>query len=261
MNAEREHILAIENSNPSAAPRRAAEADRAGADGGRDAADGPGVAVLRRSGTSAGVSYEVVARESIRTVARDRDDLMPAIERVVRAAKLTPGELNVVAVSVGPGGYTAVRSACSAAKMIAEAVGAKGVNVPSALVAALAAHETGERGAFVVCLAGKDQTSHATRFAARTEWSDLVRDHEPIGLISAEHVESLRVTTLVADRFLPAPIRAAAEGLGMRIIEPMFRAEACGRLASLLPTCDPASINPFYPREPEAVTLWRHRAS
>jgi hypothetical protein len=80
--------------------------------------------------------------------------------------------------------------------------------------------------------------------------------------MSASDVPALAasgVRLLLADRHLPAFKRAAATKEGIEIREPMFSARACLELAARLPAIDPIELVPLYPREPDAVTLWRQR--
>jgi tRNA A37 threonylcarbamoyladenosine modification protein TsaB len=113
------YCLAIETSNPSINAEVA-------------------LGVLRESGApSAGV--DCITVEPVREVGRNEDDLLPAIDRACRRAGIAARQIARVGVSVGPGGYTSLRVACAAGKMIAEAVGALCVPVSSAAVAALGA--------------------------------------------------------------------------------------------------------------------------
>jgi hypothetical protein len=66
--------------------------------------------------------------------------------------------------------------------------------------------------------------------------------------------------TLIADRFLPQSIRSALAAAGARVLEPVFDAAACARVGVGLPSIAPSDLVPIYPREPDAVTLWRARA-
>jgi tRNA threonylcarbamoyladenosine biosynthesis protein TsaB len=64
--------------------------------------------------------------------------LLPMIDRVVEAAALSPAAIEVVAVSVGPGGFTGIRAGLAAAHGLALALDARLVGVTSfAAVAAL----------------------------------------------------------------------------------------------------------------------------
>jgi tRNA threonylcarbamoyladenosine biosynthesis protein TsaB len=66
--------------------------------------------------------------------------LLPMIDRVVAAASLAAADLSVVAVSIGPGGFTGIRAGLAGAQGLALAAGAKLVGVSAfAAVAALTA--------------------------------------------------------------------------------------------------------------------------
>jgi tRNA threonylcarbamoyl adenosine modification protein YeaZ len=181
--------LAIESSNPSA---------------GR----GAGVALGMIDGVTGRV--ETLGVEPLRESARHDDDLMPAIDRLVRRAGQSPSDLALIAVSVGPGGYTGLRIAVAAANLIAYAVDAKTVPVPSALVAARRV-EPGARP-FAVALASKAASTCVTCFDA------LGRPLGPMHrLIGEDELESLGVARLIADQFLPASIRERAAALNISI--------------------------------------------
>ncbi|MFZ4576265.1 MAG: hypothetical protein ACOYN0_17915, partial [Phycisphaerales bacterium] len=94
--------LAIETSNPSA--------------WGPESRFRPGVALRWTDGRG--------EREAVAIDAPHYDDLAGAIARLVERAGIQPRELRRVAVSIGPGGYTATRLGVATARMIAEATGA-----------------------------------------------------------------------------------------------------------------------------------------
>lgn len=237
------HILAIECSNPGS--------------GAGDGSGGPGVAI----GLLHGDRAELLSMEPVRPSGRGGhdDDLMPAIDRLFRRIGARPqsGTLARVAVSVGPGGYTSVRVACAAGKMIAEAVGATCAAVPTAQVAIESLPESVRAGHVAVALAGKGESAWVQDFRAGREVSAG-------RVLTASDLESLcaaGLDLLVADSFLPAAMRAGAQRAGVPVAAPIFDAAACLRLGSQLPELDPADLMPIYPREPDAVTLWRNRKS
>lgn len=236
---DRSHLtLAIEASNPSAAGDRS----------------GPGVAIgrLGRAGES---GAELLGVELLRSAARHDDDLMPAVDRLW--SRLAGGglvrdkrDLARIAVSIGPGGYTGLRVAVTAAKCIAEAVGALCVPVPSASVVARRASADLPRP-FAVALASKRETTVTTVFDA----PDTVR--APAREIDADALETLGCRALIADRFLPDSIRARCAALDLRIDGPVFDPAACLEAAAAIDPIDPAQLVPLYGREPEAVRKWR----
>jgi tRNA threonylcarbamoyl adenosine modification protein YeaZ len=258
-------ILGIETSNPTAGPR--GEVD--------GVLLGPGVALMAPDGSIAGA-------EPLREGSRHDDALMPAIARLCRRAGVSPRDLARVAMSAGPGGYTGLRIAATTAKMIAEATGCEVVAVPSAHVAAW--RLSLDLAPAIVCLASKKGAAHGTLLAdaafgrARTDplsellgaegrrglearvreraWIDAAT---PLGLVDDEAIRRLSPRTLIADRYLPEAMRAAAADVGARIVEPEFAAESVCRIGADLPPQEPATVVPIYAREPDAVTQWRAR--
>jgi tRNA threonylcarbamoyladenosine biosynthesis protein TsaB len=57
--------------------------------------------------------------------------LLPMIDRVMSVAGLTPAAIEIVAVSVGPGGFTGIRAGLAAAQGLALASGARLIGVTS----------------------------------------------------------------------------------------------------------------------------------
>jgi tRNA threonylcarbamoyl adenosine modification protein YeaZ len=139
--------LAIETSNPSAH---------------QPGLPAPGVAI----GVVESSGVRVLDSETIDTRPGADDDLLPAIARVFARYNLTPRDLDSIAVSIGPGGYTALRIAAATAQMLAMSTGAACLGVPSALVAYAAFADRSRRVA--VALSSKDQTAYITIFDAAT---------------------------------------------------------------------------------------------
>ncbi|VAX36097.1 hypothetical protein MNBD_PLANCTO03-2039, partial [hydrothermal vent metagenome] len=236
--------LAIEVSNPSAAHE----------------GSGPGVTVGRVGSDH----IEVLGVEMLRSKRRHDDDLMPAIERLwsqLASAGLIGDkrEIDRVAVSVGPGGFTGLRVAVVAGKMIAEVTGALCVGVPSACVVARRAGSDLPTP-FGVALASKKESSVVMVFDGPTQ---VVRLSEPGGaheyghVIEADTLEALGVRGLIADRFLPESMRTRCSELGIRIDEPVFDPVACLEASAAFKEVAPIELVPMYGREPEAVRKWR----
>lgn len=66
--------------------------------------------------------------------------ILPLVEDVLRAAKLSASDLNAIAFAQGPGGFTGLRVACGVAQGLAYALGLQVAAVPSLL--AIAAQQT-----------------------------------------------------------------------------------------------------------------------
>lgn len=216
--------LAIETSNPSACPAEVG----VGAIGG-------GAAFV----------------ECLSPARRHDDDLMPAIDRVCRAAGVRPADLGAVVVSIGPGGYTGLRIAVTTARFIAEATGAACIGVPTAEVAAGAAARDGRP--FAVALASKGEHAFVTPFDAQGRPTAAGR------VLDAGGVGVLGLPRLIGDGFLPESMREMASASGISV-EPLVLGASCLlRTAAGRESVDPSRLLPLYAREPEAVRLWRAR--
>jgi tRNA threonylcarbamoyladenosine biosynthesis protein TsaB len=190
----------------------------------------------------------------------DRDELMPALSALCEQYGVRGAQVGLVAVALGPGGFTGLRVAVATAKALALGVGARVVGVPSALgVASRAAAEAGLRdGVVAVALAAKGESA----------WLELVevRDGQVVARRAGLH-ETVPTfdgaALLAADDHLPQAWRAAAEGAGVRVVRPVWSAAACLAQADRLPSeqgaPDVSSLEPIYPRAPEAVRLWDAR--
>ncbi len=189
------------------------------------------------------------------------DDLMPAIDRLFARRNARARDVATVAVGVGPGGYTGLRIACAVGKMIAEVACARCVAVPTALVLAQRIPDDARaRGGVAVALASKGGPE-GSAWVQRVE-----RDAtgQPGTVMHADGLAALNehgVRTVVADRFLPESFRSRAAAMGWTIIEPTFDPAACidAWRACRLPEIDPVELVPLYPREPDAVTLWKSK--
>jgi tRNA threonylcarbamoyladenosine biosynthesis protein TsaB len=190
------------------------------------------------------------------------DPLMPTIDRLVREAGLGPRDLRAIAVSAGPGGFTGLRIATVAAKMLAEVLGIPVAAVPSAQAVASAAPGAGP---VIVALAAKRGTAHLAAFRGRGAATAAIA--EPItgddAAFAALVAACGAVEHLVADRHLPPAIAARATALGIPTVEPVHSARAILELGEAAlgrgARTDPLALGPIYPREPEAVTIWNAR--
>jgi tRNA threonylcarbamoyl adenosine modification protein YeaZ len=199
----------------------------------------------------------LLALERLREVGRNEDGLLPAIQRACAAAGAKPRDIRTVAVSIGPGGYTSLRVACAAGKMIAAATGAACVGIPTALVVARSASAHSKDARLGVLLAGKDETAYLTPFQ-RGGWQ--FGDALPRGgLVSASDFPVDELDIVIGDPHVPSSISELLAARSVQVIEPRFSASACLELASQLSEVDAIQLVPLYPREPDAVTLWRKR--
>lgn len=260
--------LAIESSNPSAI--------------GAAGAPGPGVAVgLVRPGGGPAAMAELLAVEPLRHAGRHADDQLACITRAMARAGRSPRELGLVAVSVGPGGFTALRIAVATAKMLALAAGPDcGVAAVAtahalALAHARASRSPGRGGSgrprVAVALAGKADSVHLTVCDAAGDpptdggpWVIEARSGVAGPDAAAELAAGGRAVPLIADEHLPPAWRSAFAGAvpsggGPGVIAPIYDPAAVLLLGAATAPISVRQLSPLYGREPEAVTLWRAR--
>ena len=222
--------------------------------------------------------------EPLHEPTRYDDDLLPAIDRLTGRCGIAPRELSALAVSIGPGGFTGLRIAISTAKMIGEAVQIPLIAVPSAQVAAEAyranhganhganrAEREAGGGTILVALASKRDTAWITRIVISPGLPAIHQPHSMKyiasreGLHDASTLDLAGAEAMLADEHFPAAMREACERAGVPIIPPTFDAAACLAVAQRMldagQVADALHLLPLYPREPEAVILWRQRQS
>ena len=101
---------------------------------------------------TAGSACSVVAGRDSLILAYERREmrhghaeaLLPMIDRVMAAAGVAAMEIEIVAVSTGPGGFTGIRAGLAAAQGLALATGAKLIGVGSFAAVAAGIPKTGE---------------------------------------------------------------------------------------------------------------------
>ncbi len=216
-------ILAIETSNPST---------------GSGTCPSAGVAIVRKTKTDCS---QVIGIESLRETGRHDDDLMPAIDRLFARASMQPAQIDRVAVSIGPGGYTGLRVAVTTANVIAEVCRAQVVGVPTACALIRRAQVPKP---CAICLAVKGPSVWVHRFP-----------EDEVGVVPIESICENGYKGIVADQFLPDDIRAVLSENGVVIESPRYDPVAVAEASDAF---EPSSVvAALYAREPEAVTRWR----
>jgi len=177
--------------------------------------------------------------------ARGSDGLMGAVDTLCLKHEITPADLARIVVSVGPGGYTALRVSVTVAKVLATVVGCGVVAVPSAAVAGV-----GLVGCdAVVALASKNGKAHCTRVVdgQRTE----------LGVIGADELVGVGAKVLAGDGFVPKELVEAASKSGMEFRTIELTGRACLEASVGMEEVAPEALGVLYAREPDAVTQWR----
>ena len=194
--------------------------------------------------------------ERLTSSTRRGDALMPAVESICRQAGITPGDLEGIGVSIGPGGFTGLRIGIAAAKMLSWSLDIPLVAMQTALLAAETAGDLD--GLMAVVLASKDDTCWLTL----VEGASGSRSISQAGtLVDPEmFLATIQgVDHLLVDEHLPESM--AGHGLITRRPEfdPAVLLEMTERRLASGETVDPLELSPLYPREPEAVRLWDSR--
>lgn len=193
---------------------------------------------------------------------RERDVLLPTIIELLAEAGRQINEIDAVAVSTGPGGFTGLRVAIATSKGICEALSIPAIDVPSAMVAAmgLQSHWRSQSCSVLVALAVKGGECWMTEVEADSQGEIRMRRAQSIGATEFDRGDAC---LLIADEHLPSAIRCKAIESGMTILPPIFQANDCLLVGELLnrrgEAVDAADLRVRYPREPEAVTVWRAR--
>lgn len=208
------------------------------------------VAVSNESGAMVSKKIDVGRKEN--------DDLMPTIAKLCNEISVAPKSIKLVALSIGPGGFTGLRTSVAIAKMIALASGAKIVAVESAITAVFSSAP--KHDAYFV-LSGVKQESFWLSKVMRCEnrWTCAS------GLSSsAEFQKRLsEVDGVYGDSFAPSIILKFCK----ENTTPFY--SIAPKASSLLALgthyyyagsfTDPADLVPMYPREPEAIRLWKKK--
>ncbi len=189
--------------------------------------------------------------EWLRTSNRHDDDLLAAVDRLYARLRLAPPDTDAIGVSTGPGGFTGLRVAIAMAKMLSEALGARLIAVPTALVVA---ESWAGPGPIIVALASKQQTVWVTRLRrSRNGWAT----DEDGRLAEIDEIRIEEAEVLLGDRYLPEALRERCHEVGVAVVEPIFNPAAClavaGHLLTDGRTTEPLAMAPMYARPPAAV--------
>ncbi len=196
--------------------------------------------------------------EPVSHAARHDDDLMPAIARAFDRINASPKDLGGVVVSIGPGGFTGLRIAVSTAKTLALALKCHLFAVPEADAVV---QVVGAGAPLAVCLSGK-HGHFWTAFHERGCLSNgqLISTQDIIERSSRLGIGQIAVSQ-PQDRLTDLAAAAASAGINLIDVRPdasnVFQA-GC-RLLAAGQTTSPECLLPLYPREPEAIRLWRQR--
>jgi len=208
---------------------------------------------------------KVLIERSFEKGMRHGRDLVPELKNVTQAVGWKPSDIQLVAISIGPGSYTGLRIGVACAKTIAYATGAQTVAVPTLDVLARNALE--EFNTVCPVLDAKRKQVYAAIF--RREGGAIVRKTDDLLIAPAELLQRLSSEFAKPVFFLGdglATYRAEFTGEGLvHSDEELWtaRASVVARLGFELFKSgqrDPwQQLTPRYLRRPEAEEVWEKR--
>ncbi len=208
-----------------------------------------------------GLGDELLLTENFERNLRHAAELLPGMDRASRQLGWTPGELDQVYVSAGPGSFTGLRIGITVAKTLAQACAVQIVAVPS--IEVIAGNAPAQALNVAVVLDAKRKQVFAGRFrrcngklittleACLTDPQQFVADcPKPLLLIGEGikyHSRALKADGVqVADESLWRPRAEVVYGIGRDLARR-------GKFAA------PNALTPVYLRMPEAQEVWDKR--
>lgn len=135
--------------------------------------------------TAAVVSGESILAEVVWTIPRSHSEkILPAIDAVIKQADLQPADIDVIAVTTGPGSFTGLRIGMSLAKGLADGLGAqiKGISTLRLLAEQVKLH----RGVIIPALCAQRGQYYAGLFISD---GVSVRRLVPDSVVDPEEIE------------------------------------------------------------------------
>jgi tRNA threonylcarbamoyladenosine biosynthesis protein TsaB len=210
-------------------------------------------------------SRQLLAELTWQARRRQTQDLLPALESVLRLLDYTPQQITALAVTTGPGSFTGVRIAISAAKGLAlglaqppAVVGVPTLSVTAAPYVELLGSASGNAALCAVIQAGRGRYNWAWFGAGDLLHRPAVADHGAGTVTELAAALAERSNTIwLAGEIGPDLAAALASLEHVRCIDPaagLRRAGQLARLASLHLAAGhsdaPAALQPLYLRNP-----------
>jgi tRNA threonylcarbamoyl adenosine modification protein YeaZ len=202
-------------------------------------------------------SCGTIVERPVESGRREEDDVMPSIESIAGELHVSPRNISRVVISIGPGGFTGLRSSVAIAKMVALVSGAKIIPIDSAL--SIVANANAGFGRYLVVSAVKQESFWLSTVCVNNEDITCSASLSNAKVLSPELEE---VCAIFGDAYLPKSVVAIAGDANVEIKEPKTSAKVLLELGlrmykeNKIPAIDPLALLPLYPREPEAVRVW-----
>ena len=191
-----------------------------------------------------GASVAARARESTRGARRHAAEIVPLIDRVLKAGGCRAADLAGVVVADGPGSFTGLRIGWAAAKALVHAADLPLQTIPSLMAAAATLARNGGTDPLAACYdALRGQVYGAVyRFHA-----DSVETLVAPGVFTLEEL---------AQRTAARPSLVPLENLELNAVQIL---SLLGRAGAARPLPDPMTAEPVYGRPAEAQVKWEAR--
>ncbi len=194
--------------------------------------------------------------KTVHTGNRGVDTVFPTISKIAEELSISPRSIELVAVSIGPGGFTGLRTSIAIAKMISFSTGATIIPIETALVT-VASSKT-DKGFYYV-LSG---VKHDAFWLSKIHLQNKERCCSASISCVAELEKSINEADGVfADSFAPEALPTLCLNNDVPLFNSEPNAQALLRLGRELynggVSVDPLKVSPLYPREPEAVRMWK----
>jgi tRNA threonylcarbamoyladenosine biosynthesis protein TsaB len=197
------------------------------------------------------------------------ETLHPAIAEACRVAGLGLGEVDAIAVDVGPGLFTGLRVGIAAAKALAAALGVKIVTATSLEVLASASPpgsgivvpvidmRRGEVAWLALSTPGSDvRVGAPAELAEDLAGSQPRADAQGVAPILLVGDGALRYREFLARALSPEPVFGGSEMAAPPVVSLAVLAVAAMKSGRC---CDPAEVRPLYGREADARINWTSR--
>ena len=213
----------------------------------------------QRSGSIAmSNSSGMVIEKNVDSGCQEQDEVMPSIEGLALELGVSPKSIGLIVISIGPGGFTGLRSAVAIAKMVAFVSGAAIIPIETAL--GVVGHANVGHGPFlVVSGVKKDRFWLSKVYKKEGRWFC-----ESSPSTTSEMETSVQGAIAVfGDLYVPKSVVALCESRKVELLDAKTSAKSLLNLGLELnseyqaSTISPLELLPLYPREPEAVRVWK----
>lgn len=196
---------------------------------------------------------------------RSAQTLSPAMSDLLRQVGWRPNDVELVAVSIGPGSFTGLRVGVTAAKVFAYATGADVIGVNT--LEALAAAAPGTAKLIAAAVDAQRGDVAAQSFLRGTD--GVIISQGPMRVVPCERwTNELIAGTIVVGPIVPKRLIGAGLPLGVEVAPPECHRPSAGRVAMVAAHYaqqgrrdDPWALLPVYSRLSAAEERWTARVA